>query len=77
MWDKPAAPWEVELDDAGTVMLVEPEGARIMPSRSTVLTGAVPLNSVGHPWLILRSTMLCYRGSAAGLMMRDCCCGTA
>ena len=41
MWDAPEAAQEVELDDAGTVMMVEPEGTRVMPSRSTILAGAL------------------------------------
>ena len=31
----------MELDDAGTTLLAEPEGTRVMPSRSTLLAGAV------------------------------------
>ncbi len=41
MWDSPVGAEEVALDDAGTTMLVEPEGSRVMPSRSTILAGAL------------------------------------
>lgn len=40
MWDKPEGPEEVELDDMGTTLLAEPDGTRVMPSRSTLMAGA-------------------------------------
>jgi hypothetical protein len=44
LWDAPEAAAEVELDDSGTTLLAEPEGTRVMPSRSTLLAGAVHRN---------------------------------
>jgi hypothetical protein len=41
LWDAPEAAAEVELDDAGTTLLAEPEGTRVMPSRSTLLAGVL------------------------------------
>lgn len=36
-WTPPAAPQSIPVDDAGTVIFVEEESQRVMPSRAAVL----------------------------------------
>ena len=49
-WDAPEGPTSVEMDDAGTRLLAEPEGSRVMPSRSTVLAGEHLFVDVSEIW---------------------------
>ena len=38
-WQRPTMPQTVELDDSGDALFVDPEEDRVMPSRSTLLSG--------------------------------------
>ena len=41
-WHQPTMPQMVDLDDSGDALFVDPEEDRVMPSRSTLLSGASP-----------------------------------
>ena len=41
-WDQPSLPHMLELDDSGSEIFVESEQDRVMPSRSSLLTGSHP-----------------------------------
>ena len=61
-WEHPTLPQTVELDDSGSELFVEPEQERVMPSRSTVLSGtgywSFSCKPCHHRLLVLRHCTL-------------------
>ena len=47
-WHQPTMPQMVELDDSGDALFVDAEEDRVMPSRSTLLSGAACRSVLAH-----------------------------